>query len=350
MSNSLPTRYWVALRITNNTASLFTNTIALRVTNVLVKGTNGGIVDSIVALANPGNQTSRVDQLQVWADASTLTNTNAVVRVKQGSFDNMSMKISISNADPDATNFLTGMAITNEGTAGLQDLGFFKVFLDNGDGVFNAADDLVFAGAMDSNQCYRLSIAVPNTMTGTATKTFWGTYDVKYSGRIGQTVRLKLLSGTNFVWNDGYNTSDFSADQSDPRPVVLGSPVVPTSNATQVITPSSAQTFDFTVSSGSYLPLPTSFTTNQLVPVASFGLAMDTEHTNGTDYSNVALPSQVFRGIQVQLASSNALAGISGFAYLYRDADTNGALGASDTLVASNAVTAGAGFTISNFF
>jgi len=343
-----PTRYWFTLRLTNAAAALWSNTLALRVTNVQARGTNNGLIDSLAALGTPGSRLSRVESLHLFADATTVTNTNTVLRIKQGSFDNLALRLALSNDDPDTTNYFSGMVVTNAGDAGSLDLGFIKVFLDNGDGAFSgSADTLLFAGPMGSNRSVLLQTAVPEPLTGATTKIFWVTYDTKYTATVGRTVNLKVLGGGT-LWADPFDTADYSAGQSDPRPTVLGSNLLPASNQFATIIPSGAQNFDFNLSSVSYLSMPQAFTTNQWVPVGSFGLTMDSENSNGGDYSNAPVAAQVLRGIEVKLSATNGCSQTRGVGYLFRDANGDGAFQTSDTLLASNTV-AGTGFSLTNF-
>jgi len=351
----LPTRYWFAVTLTNASAGLWSNTIGIKVTNMLAFGTNTnaggsyGVVDSASVLSGASSIVSRVESRGIFADASTATNTNTVVRVPQGTFDTLAVKLVLTNIDADATNYLSGMLVTNLGTADNNDINSVNVYLDNGDGAFSSINDsFIFASPLGASRSVLLQTALVQALPGTNLQTLWVTYNTKVNAVVGHTVNLKVMGGSNFLWADKYSVYNFQTNQADARPTVFSSNLLPVSNSVATITPLTSQSFDFSVSSVSYSALPQAFTTNQLVPVGAFGLTMDSENTNIGAYSNAPISNTVFTGVQVKMASTNYGGDMKGWAYLYRDIHGTGAWSNDDTIIASNAVN-GTGFSISGF-
>jgi len=346
-----PTRYWLTLYLTNDSAAAYTNKVRLSWTNLIVVGPNSGTISGTAFFQMPLEfSPARVDTLKVSVNAVMATNTTNFTKVRQGSFDNLAFRFTVSNSDPDATNFLSSFLVTNLGTADNNDLGAFKLFRDNGDGLFGAGDDAVVSAFMATNGRYYTCVSsVPIPLGGTNTVTFFGAYDVKYSATNGRTACLSMFLDDRLVWANGYKDIDFSTNLSDPRPTNQATAArLPAPNTTNFIIPSTAQAYDFLLSSVSYVGYPGTFTTNQLVPIGKFTLTMDTENTNGSEFTNLGTAAQVFRAVQGKTLTSNTAAAALGQAYLYRDANADGAWQASDTVLATNAVAGDGAFILSN--
>lgn len=325
-----PTRYWVALFITNTATPVFTNTIMLTVSNV----TAGGLVDQLAKLTNSyGNATSRVDTHTLYALVENAITSN----VKQGSFNNPCFKLTLSNADPDATNYFSQLIVTNTGTVNQNDLGFLKLFIDTNGMGYSVSNKVVMAVGMNGST-FTLSSATPVALTGTTPIVFWGAYDVDLNARVTNTARLVIATNTAFSFSDPFN------DGSDPRPAIVpfaGTQFPMATNAyAAVVIPYDSQPYDFYLQTASYASMPQAFSTNQLVPVGTFSVFKDTENTN----------TEIFNGIDVILGTSSSKADINGIAYLYSDTNADGVFSTADELVASNAVIAGSPFLINCTF
>ncbi|MBL8993837.1 MAG: hypothetical protein JNM63_10875, partial [Spirochaetia bacterium] len=316
-----PTRYYVALRITNTANAVFSNNVRLVVTNIRGIGPNGGLIQNGGLLYAVTNQVARVDDLKVFAFGDT----NNLSFVNQGTIDNFAFKLVLSNADPDATNYLSSLVVSNSGTAFTNDLSIFKLYGDNGDGIFDKASDSLLANAgLNSNFQYSLSL-IPYAL-GPGSNVFWGSYDVSLNATTNRSVLLRVVPGS-FGFSDQFADSSFAT--YDQRPTLQSAGTFPATNTTSRITFANAQSYDFIVNAASY-SLPASFTTNQLVNVGYVDLYQD------LDIDPLALSN-----VQVRVTgvSPNAL----GLAYLYRT--VAGAAFSTNELVGSTGVN-GASFTI----
>ncbi|MBI4978827.1 MAG: hypothetical protein HZC28_15220 [Spirochaetes bacterium] len=330
-----PTRYWLALYITNTAAAVFTNTVSIKITNIKAGGPGGGLVNNLPNLTNAlSNAIARVDSHIIFANVENVITSN----VRQGDFNRCAFKFTLSNADPDATNYLSQMTVTNAGTAVKSDIGFLKIFIDTNNGTNVAfstvSNKVVMAVDMDVQNNFNLSTANPIMLTGTNAVVFWGAYDVDMNATNTHTIQLRIMSNSNIIFSDQYN------DGSDPRPAVSPFPgysfPMATNAYVSAIIPYDSQTNDFYLQSVKYEMLPAAFTSNQYVPVAGIVTYMDTESTN----------TQVFKGMDVKLGSLTASNNINGWAYIYKETNGDGVFTVGDELVGSNAVTDGQPFSI----
>ncbi|HBE04231.1 MAG TPA: hypothetical protein DC049_17405, partial [Spirochaetia bacterium] len=318
-----PTRYWIAAEITNKAPAVFTNTINIKITDLSASGPQGGVIDNENAVTAGDNKTARIDTHQIFVSAENLVNGS----IKQGTFNNLGMKIIISNNDPDATNYLYRLYVTNHGSADQFDFGTMKLYADNGDDVFNNSSDIyVMSGSMNNNKYFSLFNMPAWTMYGTGNETFWAVFDVNIEADNNDTVSLQILHNTNIMFYDNYG------DHSDPRPVPIGIPQFgqPQALTTNIIIPFSSKDYDFYLYSVSYGSMPVSFSTNQFVPVGNIRLFMDTENSS----------TQRFTGLDVKISSSGTDENVSGILYILTNSTNLGAV------AASNFVTAGADCSI----
>ncbi|MBI4978829.1 MAG: hypothetical protein HZC28_15230 [Spirochaetes bacterium] len=324
-----PTRYWVALNVTNTNAAVFSNSFKCFIGGINASGPNGGLIDNIDKATRSNVQTTRVDTHLVYV---TYTTNIAQERVKQGSFNNVQFKMILSNADPDATNYFYGMVLTNTGTASNTDIGYLKLFYDTNRNGFNASSDpAVMAGTINGSRVYTLSIYPPVMLTGTNQEIFFGAYDTELNGTVGNTVALQVLQPTNIIFFDNYNDTYSSA-----KPAVQGTFPLGPIPATNRLIPYTSQTFDYSLIGNTYDQLPQAFTTNQYVTVGSFSMYADTESPT----------TQILKGIDLVLGGKNV--DTYGVAYLYKETNGNTSFSTADELIGSNFISAGANLLINS--
>ncbi len=326
-----PTRYWLAMQITNTASAIYSDTVRIRVNDITVTGPGPGptLVENAGSITTGDLRISRVDTHQLYVYYYTNTTEE---RVKQGSFNNLQFRMVISNNDPDATNYFQGFVLTNSGTASNTDVGYLKLFYDqDNDGLEVGADPSIMAGSISGGKLYSLSVFPAFEIVNTTAKTFYGVYDTELNGTVGSTVALKVLAASNLIFGDPYGD-----EHSPAAPVIIGTFPMGNIPATNRLIPYTSRPFDYSLYGLTYSMMPASFSSNQGVVAGSFDIFMDTEETN----------IQVFKGVDVKVGTITSKANVYGYAYLYKETNGNGTFSAADQFIASNAVAAGADFSI----
>jgi len=325
-----PARLWLGINVTNTSPAVYSNRVSGWISAITADGPNGGIITNQTALENfQSNKVSRIDDFRVYAGAvHKLSNT-----VQQGSFNNTAFMLVLSNRDPDSTNFLSYLRITNSGTAQQSDLGTLLLYQDDNDLVFNSSLDTIRATAsINSSNVYELTINPPVAVTGTNT-VFWILFNVNFSAVTERTVALSITEAElpgGIAWTDLY------ADSYDQTPVsVPGTSALPGTVTPWEIIPYTSKPYDFYLLSASYTLAPQSITTNQPAAVAKLALFMDTENTN----------TQVFTGVDVILTSTTQKSNMCGIASLYKDTG-DGVFTTNDLLLGNTNVVGGSNFVI----
>ncbi|MFC1503898.1 hypothetical protein ACFL6D_00620 [Spirochaetota bacterium] len=325
---SAPTRFWVALEITNSDTAVYTNTIKARVSGIQGTGPDN-VVSNTNKLTDITALTARVDDYKSFIRGDCLS----ADTIKQGSNFFVYFKLNITNSDPDATNYLYTMAITNLYNADSGDLGTLRLFSDTNDGVFGTPADYL-VGSAELGTDNRFVITFDPALPITGSNLFWGTINVDYTADPDHSIALQIDDvQSSITFSDEFDDDDYTLIAG-----IYSSGNVPASVNTNGIIPSSSQDYDFALNDVGYNNMPVSFTTNQLVEAGFVDIYEDTERTN----------QQVFKGTAVRVVNNPAANtnDIDGWAYLYLENTGNYNFATNDTLIGSNSVTDGQDFVI----
>ncbi|MBL8994499.1 MAG: hypothetical protein JNM63_14235, partial [Spirochaetia bacterium] len=293
-------RFYLALRLTNAQAAVYTNTIGLYATNLAgTYGASAAVFTNLYILTNIAAQTSRVDSHQL----SVYIQSNNGQDVKQGSFNNLVFKMVFTNFDVDASNYFSGLVVSNAGNSSNADLGFFRLYRDTGNGTFESTNDtLVMLGSMNANRQFNLS-ANPAVAMGTGETIFWGSIDVDLAAVTNRRISLLVPQiSNNVTFSDVITESSFAS--YDQRPTLATTGPYPAVLNSNNILNFNSQPFDFYVQAVSYSAKPVSFTTNQKAPLGHFDL-----------YRDVDVNPVVLTDVDVAVLTSGAKNAVSGFAY-----------------------------------
>jgi hypothetical protein len=285
-----PTRFWLAIVITNTDTAALDKTLGLTITDIMGTGPNFGVVTNSQILSGVTPSSARIDTYVVSVTAQTVLNAS----VKQKSYDNEYLQLSISNSDPDGTNFLGVLRLTNLGTAVGSDLGEMIIFSDTDqNGSFNAViDQEVGSAVMNASKQYPIVFDPPLAVSGPS-NLFFAAFNVKTAAVEHRTVALQVADTADvqqFSFIDNFN-DDYTRSYQVTVPSTL-----PVQITTNDIISRSSESWDFYLLNVDYSSVPQSFTTNEPIAVASFSLFMDVENTN----------SQVLTSVDVEVAGQDA--------------------------------------------
>ncbi|HMB01889.1 MAG TPA: hypothetical protein VKS21_12960, partial [Spirochaetota bacterium] len=206
-----PTRYWISVTVTNDTPAVYDDRLNIKISNINVSGPNSGTLVSSNFLETMADKTARIDTHIIYVNFFN----EVFSSVPQGEFNKLDFRMEISNSDPDTTNYLSSICISNRGSAVSSDLGYLKIFQDNGNGSFSInEDDGVSAGELSTNKIFTVSIYPPLPLSGTDNKVFWGAFDVDQLATVGATVELVAVNDNCLTFFDYHN------DHVDPLPQV----------------------------------------------------------------------------------------------------------------------------------
>lgn len=332
-----PTRYWMALEVTNKVFGVYSNKVFIEPLRLAGNGPDGGVVTNIHYLSNMVDQKfTRIDthKLVVWAE--TVLNST----VKQGSFNNHYLTLYISNADPDTTNHFSSIVVTNLGNSDSSDLGYLKLFRElSGEGFDPSQDKVIMAQSIGSDSRFKLNVYPPVKLTGRQIETFYAAFDVELGANIDDTIELRIDNATNIIFADVYEENNLFADPApDIFPSNAQSFPLPGSTFQSYVVPSSSKSYDFRLQTVSYNISPDSFTTNLLTPIGFIDILMDTEEPD----------LQEFSSIQGKISSSSYCADINGEILLYQEEGSESGFQSNDTFVTNAFITDGASFEINN--
>ncbi len=144
-----PTCYWVTLNIINKKDGIFTKKVRLFIEQILAKGINNGLIANLDVIKNISDRLANVDSNQIDFSTKYLLSNN----LQQGSFDSLVFSFSLSNSNPDATNHLSAIKISNLDNADKNDLEDLKIYQNNDDEIYNIKDDtIVISANMDDGR------------------------------------------------------------------------------------------------------------------------------------------------------------------------------------------------------
>ncbi|OHD61892.1 MAG: hypothetical protein A2096_05665 [Spirochaetes bacterium GWF1_41_5] len=330
-----PTRFWIGLKLTNYENNIYTNKIRIRTVDIEASGPDNGIVTNKNILTYSSAALANVDSYQLNLYAQS-TNTNN--SVKQGSFNNLAFRMVFVNSDTDATNYFSGMIITNvgiTGASGVSNLGDFRLFRDDGDNIYSPSQDIVQGSASLNNESYSISLFTPAVLSGTS-NVFWGVYDVKLDASTNMANYISLQIPSVSVTNNISFADQIIDSYGDyyQVPVLLTSGPYPAVTCSNSISPFNSLPFDFYLSEASYSAAPDAFTSNQYAPLGQIKVFRDLDNN----------PNLAFRGMDVQVNGSKA--NVSGEAFIYREASGTGFSTNTDEYICMTNVYSGNAFSL----
>jgi hypothetical protein len=334
ISNTSPTRYWVAISITNENTAVYSNTIGLYVKALYGDGPDGGAIDQLYIVSNVSQAVSRVDDFRVSVTAVSIADTNSAYKARQTSYDHPLTAFNISSEDPDVEYVLEKLVDVYSFGSVDSDLGYIKLIQDvNGNEVYNPGVDTAVPGAIGTLSGNKVTLipSVPLTMSGTNTYSFLILADISETAVISNSFNFIISNSNAFIFRDPYN--DFISQRAQ----VTNAGTFPDAAPPQLdIVHKTSSTWDMEVVDYQVNEI-SSFISNQEIWVCYFDITADVERlpVEEIDTITVSLDGELsalsgsLKVYMTDTASSSVTYGSS--------LTTNTFSGGSNVLVISNA-------------
>lgn len=300
---SSPSRFWLTLKIDEQNAVAYSNSLALSLVKLYTSGPRFTYTnpDNVSMLSTFTPSTSRVDKGQF----SVSTEVISTEEPRQGTFNNPYLKLTLNTDDPDDIGYLSSLIVTNSvssNAATSSDFGTVRLFQDtDGTDGFNAATDTpVMQASMNTTSNIFILTGSSDISVNSTSKVFYVAYDIALRSTEGRKVSLQV---SNIKFKNGSETYG----NVSPAASVIGTTTYlypQTAGVERSIGSYLQQPFDFSISRMVYT-VPSSFTTNQVVPFGYFEI-----------YQDIDLNILTFQGANISV--SGARTNITGILSLYR--------------------------------